>query len=400
MERTTISEGSETVKRGLKERLELAKTVQLRDAKPLIKIENLLQDLIEETGSKGGCIALCTEEDFPIAQHGEIPSLEKVGIPDDSNLFNGKPVQHQQYICYPFEKNQYVVGYVLLNTDMDEYDKKHSSILKLYSQLISKELEIADKTAKLQYQNEKISRKQRQLKQAITFKNNILSLTTHDVRSPLNAVQGYLELLEAYLSENEFEDEEIWDYHEKITGGVNNIADLIEQLNEIALLELKRIDLNLVKVDLNWVIQEVCNIMQGPALSKNQELIFDTYSEPIHAEIDIPKFKRVIFNLIGNAVKYTPGGGRVEVRLNKEQKMAVIEIEDNGIGIPDEKLKAIFEPFRKVQQQGTDGELSTGLGLFTSSYFTRLLKGSISVTSEIDKGSIFSVHLPIVDVTF
>ena len=401
MKRTIVNEGKKKVERGFKKRLNLAKTVQLRDAKPLIKIEQLLEDLIDETSSKGGFIALCTEEDFPIAQHGSIPKPDQIDIPHNSKLFCGHPVKHKQYVCYPFSKNEYVVGYVLLNPENSSLGKeKHSTILKLYSQLISKELELADKTAKLQYQNEKISRKQRQLKQTITFKNNILSLTTHDVRSPLNAVQGYLELLESYLSEKEFEDEEIWDYHGKITDGVNNIADLIEQLNEIALLELQRIDLNLVKVDLNWVIREVCNIMQGPALSKDQELIFDTTDEPVYAEIDIPKFKRVIFNLIGNGIKYTPGEGTIEVRLKAENDMALIEIEDSGMGIPDEKQKAIFEPFRKFQQQGTNGELSTGLGLFTSSYFTRLHKGSIAVDSEVGKGSVFSVHLPIVDVTF
>jgi len=381
------------------ERVKLARTVQLRDAEPLIKIEQLLEELIGRTNAEGGFIALCAEEDFPIAVSGKTDAPAILTKAKESKLFNGNIIKHEKTLCCPFEKSEFVVGYVSLNLN-GQYDKKFETIVKLYARLISKELELADITASLQYKNEKIGRKQRQLEQAIAFKNNILSLTTHDIKSPLNAVQGYLELFNKYLADEGLDTGELCEYYNKINTGVANIADLIEQLNEIALLELQRIDLNLVKVDLNWIAQEVCDVMQGPALSKKQRLNLHLNSKPIYVEVDIPKLKRVIFNLITNAIKYTKTNGTIDVRLKKNKGMAIIEIEDNGIGIPPEKMQAIFEPFKKARERGTQGEVSTGLGLFTSNYFTRLFKGSISVESELKKGSKFIVNLPLAEISF
>ena len=387
-------------KRNSEKRLRLAKTVQLRDAEPLIKLEELIAILVAKVDASGGFIALSTEEDFPIAVHGDV-TLPLVLEPDhEETLFSNEVVKVNGHICHPIRKSDGVVGFLAINFEGRSLSPPVHHLLDAYATLTAKELELADKTAKLQYQNEKISRKQRQLEQAIAFKNNILSLTTHDIRSPLNAVTGYLELLESHVSEHHEQDDELTEYHEKITAGVQNIADLIDQLNEIALLELQRIDLNLVKVDLNWIAQEVCDVMQGPAISKKQNLILDRCDKPLYVEVDIPKMKRVLFNLISNAIKYTGTDGDIAVKLMRDKGMAHIAVQDSGMGIPEEKLEAIFEPFQKFQKSGTEGELSTGLGLFTSNYFTQLFKGSLSVESEVTKGSIFYVHLPIVQVPF
>lgn len=382
-------------KRLTQDRLDVAKSVQLRDAQPLVKLEELLTELVNKIGAEGGFIALSAEDDVPIAVHGNVELPIHIPDSNENHLFNGEPILINDHLCYPFKKNDYIVGYLALYVAHTHLDETHKSLIEVYATLTSKELELADKTAKLQYQNEKITRKQRQLEQAISFKNNILSLTTHDLRSPLNAVQGYLEMMDHHFCEDDSIDPEtVEDYKEKIQSGVNNISDLIDQLNEIALLELQRIELNLIKVDLNWVVQEVCDVMQGPAVGKNQKLNFTRFEYPLYAEVDIPKAKRILFNLVGNAIKYTDNEGTIEVWLDQEKSMNQIYIRDSGIGIPDEKLKAIFEPFKKISKKGTNGEVSTGLGLFTSNYLARLFKGAITVDSRENQGSTFCVHLP------
>lgn len=382
------------------DRLKIAKAVEVRDGAPLQNLADLLEDLCTKTSSDSGLIALATEEDIPLAFFGDIAFPIQLREKDEDVVLSGKHAFSNDSFIQPFFHNKHVVGYLKLTGSFKNSDASLiGSLISVYSKLASKELELADKTAKLQYQNENIMRKQKQLEQAIAFKNNILSLTTHDLRSPLNAVKGYLEMMEFTLS-NDFNTDQLRDYHSQITKGIDNISDMVDQLNEIALLELQRIELNLIKVDLNWVVQEVSDVMQGPALSKNQSLKVQRSEKPLYVEIDIPKAKRIVFNLISNAIKYTKHEGTISIELREHKGMANVEIKDNGIGIPREKLHTIFEPFQKLNSHGTHGEMSTGLGLFTCSYFTRLFKGSLTVDSEVDKGSMFCLHLPLAKIGF
>lgn len=377
-------------------RLKTTKAVEVRDAKPLNKLQQLIEDLCDRTDAAGGCIILSAEEDVPLAVSGSMPVPVPMTDEDEKNVLAGTPRPEYPHSIHPIYHHGHVVGYIALR-EADTTSGFYNDLVDAYAQLAGKELELADKTAKLQYQNEKITRKQKQLEQAINFNNNILSLTTHDLRSPLNAVKGYLELMETSLNTDQ-NVHQLSDYHLQLSKGIGNISDLVDQLNEIAMLELRRIELNLVKVDLNWVVQEVCDVMQGPALNKGQKLKLIRYDRPLHVEVDIPKAKRILFNLLSNAIKYTRHEGDIKVELTERKKTACLSIQDNGIGIPKSRINEIFEPYQKLQRKGTKGESSTGLGLFVSSYLTRLFKGSLTVESEENRGSMFYLNLPITQV--
>jgi len=380
------------------QRLSVTHSVQLRDAEPLIRLERMLSHLVDITRSSCGAIMLSIEEDVPMALCGSFQLPATLTEKQENTLFSGDAIFIDDRFFHPVPYQHVVTGYIAL--EAPECDKKMlQHLLDSYAHLASKELELADQTAELQYQNEIVSRKQKQLEEAIAFKNNILSLTTHDLRSPLNAVMGFLDMMDEHIKEQKADDE-IKDFHKRINRGINDIADLVEQLNEIALLELQRIELKPIKVDLNWIAQEVVDVMQGPAVKKKHTLNLHRDTHPLFVEVDIPKAKRILFNLISNAVKYTPSGGIIDVNLFRDQGMAHAEIVDNGIGIPEEKQKAIFEPFHKIQGKGTNGEKATGLGLFVSNYFVELFKGSISVESEPGEGASFTLHLPLTHIGF
>jgi signal transduction histidine kinase len=358
----------------------------------------MLSHLVDITRSSCGAIMLSIEEDVPMALCGSFQLPATLTEKQENTLFSGDAIFIDDRFFHPVPYQHVVTGYIAL--EAPECDKKMlQHLLDSYAHLASKELELADQTAELQYQNEIVSRKQKQLEEAIAFKNNILSLTTHDLRSPLNAVMGFLDMMDEHIKEQKADDE-IKDFHKRINRGINDIADLVEQLNEIALLELQRIELKPIKVDLNWIAQEVVDVMQGPAVKKKHTLNLHRDTHPLFVEVDIPKAKRILFNLISNAVKYTPSGGIIDVNLFRDQGMAHAEIVDNGIGIPEEKQKAIFEPFHKIQGKGTNGEKATGLGLFVSNYFVELFKGSISVESEPGEGASFTLHLPLTHIGF
>ncbi|TNE72964.1 HAMP domain-containing histidine kinase [bacterium] len=378
------------------DRLKAAQDVQVRDAEPLIALEKHLKKLINFTNSTGGAVFLSVEDDVPLAFVPPFPLEVHFEAEQEDKLFHGEICVTREAVCAPILIGNVTVGYIGL-------PKSESlqilALMEVYSCLMAKELELANQTATLRYQNESISRKQKQLEQVIGFKNNILSLTTHDIRSPLSAVIGFMDMLEQGIRHQQPIDYKL-DILKRMRFGLSNVADLVDQLNEIALLELERIELNTIKVDLNWLAQEVCDVMHGPALAKKHQLVFKRAHIPLYVEVDIPKAKRVLFNLINNAIKYTSNGGIIEVSLSQEKRMAHVSVRDNGIGIPKEKQEAIFEPFHKINQYGTNGESATGLGLFTSSYFIQLFKGSISVESEPKIGSTFTVHLPLQSIEF
>lgn len=373
-------------------RLNTAKAVQLRDAKPLQAIQDLLSRLDELVNAEGSCLFLAVEEDVPIAMSGRPCPLLTLDKSKEAALLSGCVVEEVNFYGQPIRIGGLSVAYVLLywSNDPPDFNK---DLIAAYGELISKELEIADKMAVLEYQNEQVSRKQKQLEKAISFKNNILSLTTHDLRSPLSAIQGFLELMQEEFNEQAISST-IKEYHKTVKKGVDDVSEMVEQLHEIALLELERMELNTIKVDVNWLVQEVCDLHQAKALSKKQVLTFESAPKPIYVEVDIAKAKRIVANLIGNAIKYTRDHGKIHVCNHFQHGQVEIKVIDNGVGIPSQKIETIFEPFQKLKASGTKGEASHGLGLFISRYLAELFKGHIAVESELEKGSVFSLCLP------
>jgi Signal transduction histidine kinase len=137
------------------------------------------------------------------------------------------------------------------------------------------------------------------------------------------------------------------------------------------------------------------DIMQVQAKNKHITLTFERSIKPVYVEVDLPKCKRILFNLIGNAIKYTQERGTVKVFVDSDTSLCKVHVKDSGIGINKDKIEAIFEPFRKLRNHGTSGEFSSGLGLFICNYMVRLFKGSIQVESELGVGSTFSMLLPL-----
>ncbi len=382
----------ETAIRYDKKRLAAVKSVQLRDAAPLMNLEKLVNTLAEALKSDLVILTLSLEEDVTIASSSDNRQPISLSKEEEELIFSGEPIYVGDHYCVPYTHRNFYVGYLAVLVNQLELDDKAISLIHTFSSMVGKDLEMADMNAKLQIQNDKIRQKQKRLEEVIAFKNNVLSITTHDLRSPLTAVLGYLEMMEKELVPNGNHD--LRQYHAMVQMGVNNMADLVNQLNDIVLIDLNKIELNLVKVDLNWIAEEVFDLMQGAAHAKDQELLFHRYDTPLYSEVDISKAKRILFNLISNALKYTPRGGSIEISLDYDEDTALIHVRDNGMGIEKEKQKSIFEPFYKVSESGTEGEPSTGIGLFTCYYLSRLFDGSVFVSSDKGKGATFTLRLP------
>jgi signal transduction histidine kinase len=287
-----------------------------------------------------------------------------------------------------------VVGYMRIRL-ASKADTKNEGLYAMTAKLISKELELAHSIAELAYQNEQISRKQRELQEVINLKNNILSVTTHDLKNPIAAIQGFTDLLQDNIRAGNIVEEESEAFMKNIRKGITNVSELVQQLNEVALLELNQLEIQSVTVDINWLLREEADLLKVQSDKKQQHFFVELSDLPIYVEVDLPKCKRIIFNIIGNAIKYTPERGTIRIWTESDQSICKIHVKDSGIGIPQNKIDSIFEPFRKLRSRGTSGEFSSGLGLFISNYLVRLFKGSIQVESEPGHGSTFSILLPV-----
>jgi signal transduction histidine kinase len=159
-------------------------------------------------------------------------------------------------------------------------------------------------------------------------------------------------------------------------------------------MELGSLSLNKQVTDLNRMLNEVVAKVRPQIEEKQQtfEIVFpEKLPEP---ELDKDKIAALLVNLLGNAVKYTPEGGRVTFRVNVSDQHIEINVEDTGVGIAEDELPKVFDKFFRSQDPRVQQETGTGLGLALAQEVVRLHGGQITVESELNKGSTFSVLLP------
>ena len=230
-----------------------------------------------------------------------------------------------------------------------------------------------------------------QAEQASVAKTQFLAVVSHELRTPLNAISGFIELLGLQVAGplNDAQRQ----YLARIEGSARHLTGLIEQILTFSRIESGREDLSLEVVDLRDVAREVADLLEPLATQKSLTLERSLPGSPLHVNVDVPRTRQVLLNLIGNAIKFTDGGS---IRLTAETAdgCAVLHIDDTGLGIPENELERIFEPFTQVDASATRRIGGTGLGLAVSRHLAELMGGSIRVASEPGKGSRFTLSLP------
>jgi GAF domain-containing protein len=234
--------------------------------------------------------------------------------------------------------------------------------------------------------------KSRQLEVASQHKSEFLANMSHELRTPLNAVIGFSEvLLERMFGEvNEKQAEYLGDIHTS----AEHLLSLINDILDLSKIEAGRMELDVAEFDLPTAIDNALTLVRERAGRRGiaLERAIDDRLGAIRA--DERKIKQVLLNLLSNALKFTPEGGRVEVRAGIANGTAEISVTDTGIGIAPEDHDAVFEEFRQVGSSEKKAE-GTGLGLSLSRKFIELHGGRIWVKSQVGAGSTFTFTLPL-----
>ena len=232
-----------------------------------------------------------------------------------------------------------------------------------------------------------IRKKNHEIENAASFKNQVLGMVAHDLRNPLAAVEST-----AMIMEMEEVDAETRDNINIIKESCVKARGIILDLLEAA----RNDDQNVIEttqVDLNLFVRKIIDSWKIHHETRNQ-ITFDSAYIPLYVEINKEKFHRVMDNLISNALKFSKENDKVEITIDKENKMATIEVKDHGLGIPKDMLPHLFDRFSKAGRAGIRGEQSTGLGLSIVKQIIERHKGKIEVTSVENQGSTFTIHLP------
>lgn len=296
---------------------------------------------------------------------------------------------------------------LLLIERCQNFTKDESIIFQTCSSIISnliKDLELS-KVLKMQVealQNgivethrafDTIKKQNKKIKENEKLQNEFIANISHDLRSPLNSIIGFSEA----LSNKIFGDltEKQSEYIEDIRLSGIRLLGMINEVLDIAKINSHTIKLNLSQVDLNLAIDEVCNILT-PALNK-KHITIEKHVEQITFVADYIKIQQILFNLIGNAIKFSHPNGKIVIFTQSKDKDILIKIQDFGIGIDKKFHKKIFNKFYQVENPMSKTETSTGLGLTIAKEFIKLHNGKIKLESESHKGSTFTIIVPKVD---
>lgn len=282
-------------------------------------------------------------------------------------------------------------------------DVKDSAIEELQQQnrdLVAVLSELEEKRAQLERLNQTLNETNRELNEAnaklrelAEMKEEFLALTTHDLRSPLTVISGVISFFTSgRLGELSPEQKNMVAMMER---NAQNLIELVNDLLDASKLESGTMRLDTSSIDLRGVINELHETM-GPLAREKGVTLEETLPDQLPPiEADRAKLRRILVNLLSNAMKFTPKGGRVEVKAEQVKGVIRISVSDTGVGIAPEDVARLFDKYEQTRNRATRGEKGTGLGLYITRQLVELHGGEITVDSEIGRGSTFSFTLPL-----
>ena len=226
-------------------------------------------------------------------------------------------------------------------------------------------------------------------------KSRFLSNMSHDIRTPMNAITGFANLAQTHIEDKNL----VKDYLDKIQSASKHLLNLINDILDMSRIESGKVQIEESEVSLNEVVDDVKNLIQPMAEDKG--IRFDIANEIVNNYVYCDKLRlnQILINLLGNAVKFTPEGGVISLRVHQEMVapegygVYIFKVKDNGIGIGAEFLDSIFQAFEREKSTENSGIQGTGLGLSITKSIVKMMGGKISVESEPNKGTEFTVKV-------
>lgn len=229
-------------------------------------------------------------------------------------------------------------------------------------------------------------------------KTTFLSNISHDIRTPMNAIIGFTQLAKERIDDKT----EVLDCLDTISSSGDHLLSLINDVLDMSHIESGKVKLQPEPCNLSEMIYDIGLMTKANVDSHEQtyETVIENLADP-YVMCDRLRLNQVLINCVGNAIKYTPEGGHIKVTISQRDtdnagvKEFIFKIIDNGIGMSEDFLKRVFEPFERVKNSTTSKIQGTGLGMAITQNLVRIMGGTIAAESELGKGSTFIVTLPL-----
>jgi two-component system phosphate regulon sensor histidine kinase PhoR len=229
-----------------------------------------------------------------------------------------------------------------------------------------------------------------ELRSLQTMRREFVGNVSHELRTPLSAIKAIVETLKG----GAIDDKEIAsDFLTKVEGEIDRMTQMVAELIELSRIETGQAKLRLESTNLNQLIEQVIARL-SPQAERQKVAISTKFAADLPlVSTDAERIQQALLNIVHNAIKFTPSGGKVTVSTDVQGNSVVVSVADTGIGISKEDLPHIFERFYKADKSRSKG--GTGLGLAIAKHIVQAHGGTIRVQSEEGKGSVFSFSLPL-----
>ena len=231
------------------------------------------------------------------------------------------------------------------------------------------------------------------LRETDSLRRELVANVSHDLRTPMASLQGYLETL--MLKDKDLTSAERQAYLETACRHADRLTRLVFELFELAKLDAKELQPNCEPFPLAELVQDVTQKFRLRAEQQGVRIEVDAIPDAPFAEADIGMIERVLDNLIDNALQHTPRGGEIRITIADRDGQITVRVKDSGTGIPEQELPHIFERFYRKAASNSDNGGGAGLGLAISQRIVELHGSSLSVSSALNRGSEFAFSLPV-----
>ncbi len=290
-----------------------------------------------------------------------------------------------------YDENGNPSGILSLGVDITDENRKKHELNKSYKELIELKNRLEKQNKELERAKRTLQEREKLLENEIIEKDKIFSVIAHDIRSPFGGLLSGLQFInESY---DLLEPAEVKEFVHNSYISAKRVFSLIESLLEWSRARLDKLELNFINLSLKPTIDNIILLFKEQAEHKEISII-NEIEKDICINVDKPAFESIIRNLISNALKFTNRKGNVKINAKElSEKIVEIRIKDNGVGIPEDKLKTVFKFENKFSTRGTENERGSGIGLKVVGEFVKKLGGRIYVDSKVGEGTEFIIHL-------
>ena len=240
---------------------------------------------------------------------------------------------------------------------------------------------------------QQLRNKQLELQKADQRKNQFLATLAHELRNPLGTLHMTLEIMRRH---EYMAPAQLAERREVMARQTEQLTRLVDDLLDVSRISLGKVELNRRSADIGDLVLQALEMTQAAIESKGHAAAFLPWKDPLPVHVDATRLKQVLCNLIHNAARYTPAGGTIAISVRREEASAVVDVVDNGIGIPPELLADMFGLFVQGSSAAEDQKGGLGVGLALVQRLVEAHGGSVAAASEgMGKGSRFTVSLPL-----